>query len=388
MSKLHQVRLKVRAELEVPEGLRRFGSGWISGVLGLVLGLAGLFLVLSLRAPGLFSMPEIRALHGQSWFRLVIHFVLLSAFALSALSLALRPARTLGTCGLAATLLAALLGGSKANALVPDPTPLFLGLDFFVLNVLFTGLLFIPVERLFPHRSEQHVFREEWREDLFYYLVSSMMVQVLTFLSFVPARTILSLAPLDGVRAWVGGLPFLVQFVAIMFLTDLVQYWLHRAFHRVPWLWNFHAVHHSARSMDWMAGARMHFLEILALRGSTVIPMFVLGFSPAAMNSYIFTVYLYSTLVHANLGWRFPVIEYFLVTPRFHHWHHGLEDEAIDVNFAVHFPMLDRLFGTYYFPDDKWPAAYGVQGHPVPRGYLAQLKYPFKRRPPAAGPNA
>ena len=52
-------------------------------------------------------------------------------------------------------------------------------------------------------------------------------------------------------------------------------------------------MHHSARSMDWMAGARMHFLEILALRGTTVIPMFVLGFDPAAMNCYILVVYLY-----------------------------------------------------------------------------------------------
>lgn len=379
MNKVHDARLKIRAELEAPPALRRFGSGWTSGVLGFILGLAGLFLVLSLRAPGLFSMTEVRALHDHTWFRLVIHFLLLAAFALSALSLALRPGKVLGTCGIVATLLAALLGGSKAAALVPDATPIFFGLDFFVLNVLFTGFLFIPVERIFPKWPEQHVFRDEWREDLFYYLVSSMLVQVLTLLTFLPAKSILAFASLDEVRAWVGALPFVVQFVAIMFLTDLVQYWLHRAFHRIPWLWHFHAVHHSARSMDWMAGARMHFLEILALRGTTVIPMFVLGFSPAAMNSYIFTVYLYSTFVHANLGWRFPVIEKLLVTPRFHHWHHGIEEEAVDVNFAVHFPILDRLFGTFYFPKDKWPSAYGVQGHPVPKGYWAQLKYPFAR---------
>jgi len=138
---------------------------------------------------------------------------------------------------------------------------------------------------------------------------------------------VLAIAPLTHVRHWVVGLPFVVQLVAIMFLTDLVQYWLHRAFHRVPWLWKFHAVHHSARSMDWMAGARMHFLEIIVLRGVTVIPMVVLGFSETAMHSYILLVYLYSTFVHANIGWRFPVLEQFLVTPRFHHWHHGIERE-------------------------------------------------------------
>lgn len=383
MSQLQNTRLKLRAELEAPPALRRFGSGWISGVLGLVLGVSGLLLVISLRAPGLFAMPELRALHGTVWFRLVIHALLLSAFALSALSLALRKGKLLGTCGIVAALIAAILGGSRATALVPDASPLFFGLDWFVLNVLFTGFLFIPIERLMPRNAEQGLFREEWREDLFYYLVSSFMVQVLTFLTFLPAKTILALAPLTSVRAWVGGLPFVVQFVAIMFLTDFVQYWLHRAFHRVPWLWKFHAVHHSARRMDWMAGARMHFLEIIALRGTTVIPIMMLGFGENAMHAYILVVYLYSTFVHANLGWRFPVVERVMVTPRFHHWHHGIEKEAIDVNFAVHFPIFDRLFGTYHLPQDQWPSGYGIGGHPVPRGYAAQFRYPFQRKPRA-----
>jgi sterol desaturase/sphingolipid hydroxylase (fatty acid hydroxylase superfamily) len=335
--------------------------------------------VLSLRAPGAFSMPEIRALHEHTWFRFVLHGILIAAFACSALSLALRKERLLGTLGAAITLLAAAIGGSQSTAVVPDATPLFLGLDFFVLNVLFTGFLFVPVERIFPQRAGQAVFREEWREDLFYYLVSSLLVQVLTFLTFAPAKTMLAFAPLTAVRAWTAALPFAVQFLAIMFLTDVVQYWLHRAFHRVPWLWHFHAVHHSAKHMDWMAGARMHFLEIVALRSTTVIPMFVLGFSAAAMNAYIFTVYLYSTFVHANVGWRFPWLEKILVTPRFHHWHHGIEREAIDVNFAIHFPILDRVFGTHHLPQDRWPSAYGIEGHPVPSGYLAQFKYPFRR---------
>ncbi|MBW8863916.1 MAG: sterol desaturase family protein [Verrucomicrobia bacterium] len=381
MSKLHNARLKVRAELEVPAALRRFGSGWISGVLGVVLGIAGLLLVISLRAPGLLAMPESQPLRDNPWYRIGLHVILLGAFATSALSLVLRKERTLGTCGVAVTLLAAMIGGSHATAAVAGRPPMFLGLDFFVLNVLFTGFLFIPLERFFSHKDEQHIFREEWREDLFYYLVSSLLVQMLTFLTFVPAKTILAWVPMPDVRAWVGALPFVVQFVAIMFLTDLVQYWVHRAFHRLPWLWKFHAVHHSARSLDWMAGARMHFLEILALRSMTVIPMYVLGFSLTAMNAYILLVYIYSTFVHANLNWRFPVVEKFLVTPRFHHWHHGIEREAVDVNFAIHFPLLDRLFGTYHLPKDKWPDGYGVEGHPVPLGYWAQFKYPFQRTP-------
>jgi sterol desaturase/sphingolipid hydroxylase (fatty acid hydroxylase superfamily) len=375
---INRFRLMLRGELESPASLRRFGSGWISGVLAIVFGVAGLGLVLVLRAPGWFSMPESQPVLSSALFRAGLHVLLLGAFALAAVSLVLREGKVLGTVGMSVTLLAAMLGGSQSSAVAPDITPLYLGLDFFVLRILFTGFLFIPLERIFAQWKEQPIFRNEWREDLFYYLVSSLLVQILTFLTFLPAKAIHAVAPITGLRGWISGLPFVVQFIAIMFLTDLVQYWVHRAFHRFPRLWKFHAVHHSALSMDWMAGARMHFLEILALRGSTVIPMFVLGFRQDVINVYIFVVYLYATFVHANLRWRFPVVEKLLVTPRFHHWHHGIEDEAVDVNFAVHFPLFDRLFGTYHLPKDRWPSGYGVQGHPVPKGYIAQFKYPFK----------
>jgi len=287
----------------------------------------------------------------------------------------------LGTAGMVTVLAAVSFGGPQAQAVTPDMTPLYFGLDFFVLRLLFTGFLFIPLETIFPHRAEQGIFRYEWREDLFYYLVSSMMVQMLTWLSFLPAQTLLAITSWSAFRAWVAALPFVVQFIAIMFLTDLVQYWVHRLFHRIPALWRFHAVHHSAQAMDWIAGARMHFLEILVLRGTTVIPMIVLGFSQDAVNAYILVVYLYATFVHSNLGWKFGFLEKLLVTPRFHHWHHGIEKEAIDVNFAVHFPFFDKIFGTHHMPENgRWPEGYGIGGHPVPKGYWQQFLHPFRRK--------
>jgi sterol desaturase/sphingolipid hydroxylase (fatty acid hydroxylase superfamily) len=119
-------------------------------------------------------------------------------------------------------------------------------------------------------------------------------------------------------------------------------------------------------------------VEIVALRGITVIPMYVLGFHEWALKAYILYIYIHSTLIHANVRFDFGWLKHVIATPRFHHWHHGIEKEAIDVNFAVQFPWLDRLFGTYYLPGDKWPSGYGVGGHPVPPGYLKQLAYPFR----------
>jgi sterol desaturase/sphingolipid hydroxylase (fatty acid hydroxylase superfamily) len=370
----------VRADLESPPELRRVGTGWLSGAGGLAAALAGLFLVLCLRYPSLLTVPQVRGAYDQPWFRLALHLLLIAAFVLSVVSLVLRANKVLGFTALSITLLASILGGSRVEARGELTGGVFLGLDWFVLNVAFTGFLFIPLERLFARHKGQPLFREEWREDLFYYLVSSLFVQVLTFLSMAPAVAVLAHTDWGTLRAWVGAQPVWLQFVEIMFLTDLVQYWVHRAFHRVPFLWGFHAVHHSARSMDWMASARMHFAEIIILRGATVIPMYVLGFREIAMHAYILLVYVHSAFVHANVGWRLDWLGRFFVTPRFHHWHHGVEREAIDVNFAIHFPLLDRLFGTHHLPAGQWPVGYGIEGHPVPRSYWQQFWYPFRKK--------
>ncbi|KAF0241984.1 MAG: fatty acid [Planctomycetota bacterium] len=65
-------------------------------------------------------------------------------------------------------------------------------------------------------------------------------------------------------------------------------------------------------------------------------------------------------------------------TPRFHHWHHAAEERAIDRNFAVHLPLLDRVFGTLLLPKgDEWPSVYGIAGNPIPENYFVHAAYPF-----------
>jgi sterol desaturase/sphingolipid hydroxylase (fatty acid hydroxylase superfamily) len=369
---------KVRAELETPRDQRPFGSGWLSGSIGLLAGIAGLLMVIVLRNPALTRMPELAAFHTSGLFKPFLYFVLFAGFALACLSLMLRKDKTLGSAAMAVTLLATMIGSLPSHRDY-QIGGLFVGLDFFIINVLFTGALFIPIERLLARHKDQVVLREEWREDLFYYLISSLLIQILTYLTFAPSNFVNSAADIGSVRTLAQSLPWVVQFIIIMLITDFAQYWLHRAFHRVPALWRFHAVHHSARTMDWIAGARMHFLEIVILRAVTATPALLIGFDQSAIQAYALFVYVYSTFIHSNVGISFGFLEKILVAPRFHHWHHGVEDEAVDVNFAIHFPFLDRLFGTYHLPDGKWPNGYGVQGHPVPKGYWKQLLYPFQR---------
>ncbi|PXA82938.1 sterol desaturase [Nostoc sp. 3335mG] len=370
---------RLERDLQSPVEVRRFGSGWLSGFLGLVLAIAGLCLVVSLRWPDWFSTPELAVVRNWTGFRLVIHGILIGAYALALLSLLLRPRKFIGTTALLTALLATLLGGAGVQPRETHDWGIFFGIDFFAVNMVATGLMFAPIERLFPHRPDQRLFRTEWREDLFYYLLSSMMVQLITFLALAPSTFIMAkTGSWAAFRAGVASQPWALQFVEVMLLTDICQYWFHRAFHRFPFLWGFHAVHHSAKSMDWLAGSRMHFVEIILLRGVTSLPLLTLGFSPSVMQAYIGFVYVYASLVHANLRGDFDVLGRLLVTPRFHHWHHAIEEEAIDKNFAVHFPFLDRLFGTYLLPEGKWPLGYGVEER-VPHGYGQQFLYPFRR---------
>ena len=375
-----KLRLAIRNDLEAPAEQRTSGSGWLSGVGALVASLAGLFLLLSWQYPGVFSMQALAVIHQKTYFSGLIQAFLVLGFLLACFNLILRRNKILGFSAIAVVFLATTLG-ETARVSLPSNAATTIGLDWFTINILLTGILFIPLEKIFGRLTEQPLFRQEWREDLFYFLLSSLLVQGLTYLSLSPSMLILQhTGNWSEFRQMVTSQPLLLQVIEIMFLTDFAQYWFHRAFHQIPFLWGFHAVHHSAQKMDWLAGSRMHIVEIVGLRGLTIIPMYVLGFAESALHAYILLVYLNATFVHADVRFNLEWLKPFIVTPRFQHWHHEVEKEAIDVNFAIHFPLFDRLFGTYYMPKNAWPSAYGIGGHPVPNGYLKQFAYPFRRK--------
>lgn len=376
---IQKLRLAIRNDLEAPEEARHFGSGWLSGVAALVLSIASLCLLLGERLQGVFSTQMLSPLYALPQFTIIVQVLLLASFLLACSNLVLRRNRVLGFTAILLVLLTITIA-ETIDAQAARTSGVALSLDWFVLNILLTGFLFIPLEKLFGRLTQQPLFRDEWREDLFYFLISSVFVQTLTMFTLAPSMTILHYTgDWASVRQVIASQPLWLQVIEIMFLTDFVQYWFHRAFHQIPFLWGFHAVHHSAKKMDWLAGSRMHIVEIIGLRSMTVVPMYVLGFAEGALHLYILLVYLNATFVHANVRFNVEWLKPLIVTPRFHHWHHGIEKEAIDVNFSIHFPLFDKLFGTYYMPKNEWPSGYGIGGHPVPNGYWKQLMYPFKK---------
>jgi lathosterol oxidase len=202
-------------------------------------------------------------------------------------------------------------------------------------------------------------------------------VQLLTFLTLLPATVLSAHLVSPELRAAVAEQPVWLQVLEIMLLADIAQYWLHRAFHRIPALWPFHAVHHSSTALDWLAGSRLHLVDVLVTRSLILVPLFLLGFTQSALYVWLVVIAFHAIFNHVNLKFRLRWIEPLLVTPRFHHWHHAVA--PVDKNFAVHFPWLDRLFGTYHMPDGQWPSALGIAGNPVPEGFFAQLLHPLRR---------
>lgn len=362
-------------EKEQPKNL---GHGWISGALSVTLGAIGVGAVLCFHFPWILTMPELRDVYPVPYIRALLHLILVSSFVLGVVSLLLRESKSAGLTGIGLTLLAALMGGSRVpidGEMADGP---FLGLDWFLLNLIFFSALFVPLEQLFPKRIEQPILRPSWRTDLTYFFVGAVLIQLISILTLKPAMIFFSWAVNAQLQAWVASLPYVFQFLGVLIVADLTQYWVHRAFHSIALLWRFHAVHHSAESMDWLAGSRLHLVDIAVTRGISYIPIYLLGFAEAPIFAYIVFVSVQATFIHSNLRFEFGPLRWLMATPQFHHWHHCADKDHLDKNFAVHLPFLDCLFGTFYLPKGVWPSSYGVIGETTSaKGYFGQSIQPF-----------
>jgi lathosterol oxidase len=216
-----------------------------------------------------------------------------------------------------------------------------------------------------------------------YFLSTHLPIQVTTLMILLPATQLSELLD-PTLPAMVGKLPWLLQFFLAVLVADLAQYWIHRAFHMIPFMWRFHSIHHSSQALDWIAGSRAHLVEDVAVRGGMLVPMMLI-FPQHMLVAYLFFVNIHATWAHCNFGPTVKWLEPWLIQPRFHHWHHTSQKEAIDRNFAIHFPWIDRLFGTHYLPaDHSWPEKYGLHQEEIPASFWGQFFYPLWRRKAAA----
>jgi sterol desaturase/sphingolipid hydroxylase (fatty acid hydroxylase superfamily) len=356
-----------------------FGTGWWSGVLSAFCGVLAFGAVVCLHFPQLLTSPDLRPYYPMALMRLLIQSVIVAAIIFGVVSAMLRRKKVLALTGMAFALGATLLGGASVPINQDLHNGPAIGLDWFLLDMLLMTLIFSPIEVLWPAYPKQSVFRSEWLTDIVYFLSTHLPIQITTFLILLPATQLSSIMNIPTLSNAVSHLPWLVQFFLAVVVADLAEYFIHRAFHKIPFMWRFHAIHHSSKSLDWIAGSRSHIVDDVAVRGFILIPM-MLVFSHNMLVAYLFFVNLHATWTHCNFGPTIKWLEPFVIQPRYHHWHHTSQAEAIDKNFAIHFPWIDRIFGTHYLPEDKWPDTYGLDNEKIPAGFWGQAVYPLTRR--------
>ena len=160
-----------------------------------------------------------------------------------------------------------------------------------------------------------------------------------------------------------------VLFTVFFFvIDDFSRFYVHRLMHRIPVLWAFHQVHHSAETMTPFTIFRTHPIEglIFALRTSIVqgivISIFLFLFGSkvdlitvfGASAGVVIFHSLGSNLRHSHIKIRYPrAIELFFISPGQHQIHHSTEKRHFDKNFGVALAVWDLIFGSLLHSENQ-----------------------------------
>jgi sterol desaturase/sphingolipid hydroxylase (fatty acid hydroxylase superfamily) len=192
------------------------------------------------------------------------------------------------------------------------------------------------------------------------------------------APRVSALVPSRGL--WPTQAPLVARLVLAFFLVELFAYWVHRAAHRFPLLWRFHATHHVITELSGLKSLRVHPVDNLCFYVGRTVPLLFLGASVDEMATATYLGGVLGILSHANLelkeGWLGWVVNF----PRYHSVHHSAVVSESNSNFGCHTVVWDRLFRTFRASPEQ-PLTIGVE--PVgPRSLWAELVGPFYRPAP------
>src|SRR5690242_18093801 len=230
----------------IEEPYFRLGEGKISGWISVLLGGLSVLGVLCFHFPDFLTTPQLR---GQAYtveqMRYLLGAGMIFSAAFGLITFVLNRHKLMGAIGIMLTLLALWGGGASVQVGPRYAAPGYIGLDWFILDLLLSAMMFIFLEKMWPHLREQAILRPYWWHDSRYFLVNHLQIGVYAFAAAMFAPTFFSWAINEKIQGVVSSLPWIVQFLMVIVLADLVEYAIHRSMHEVKWLWPIHAVHHS-----------------------------------------------------------------------------------------------------------------------------------------------
>ncbi|WP_333688812.1 sterol desaturase family protein [Methylococcus capsulatus] len=211
--------------------------------------------------------------------------------------------------------------------------------------------------------------RKSYRTNLSLFLFNDLLMSALS------VSSLLILAERHtggGLLAGVSN-PWLRGLLALL-LLDLVLYCWHWASHRLSWLWLFHKVHHSDRSMNVTTGFRLHFAEVLLTVLVKAGFIVITGVHAAQVLLSEALITLAVLFHHADVS--FPGerrLGRLFVVPSLHRVHHSALRSEHDRNYGALFSFWDRLFGTLL---EVRPAQIGLREVDA-LGFVETLKFGF-----------
>ncbi|HIC70327.1 MAG TPA: sterol desaturase family protein, partial [Candidatus Latescibacteria bacterium] len=133
-----------------------------------------------------------------------------------------------------------------------------------------------------------------------------------------------------------SALPLWTQFLRFQVIKDFFERCVHNLRHRVPWLWEFHKLHHSILELDWIGNFRFCWIEIVVYRGPTCPWSFWAsrtGLSLGRRGGYA------DRPPQPLQSHEWGPFTKLINSPRFNVWHHDLLPGRSGQNFAVIFSL-------------------------------------------------
>lgn len=233
------------------------------------------------------------------------------------------------------------------------------------------SLLFFFLENLKPWRKKQAIIRKDFWLDAFYMVFNIMLFSLI---GYKAASDVLAQSFNDFLQ-WAFGiqnllmlklneLPFWVYMFVMFVASDFLSYWVHRLLHRVPFLWEFHKVHHSVEQMGFAAHLRYHWMENVVYKSLKYIPLTMIGFGLQDLFIlYVFEL-AWGHFNHANFTVPLGPLKYIFNNPKMHIWHHAkvLPKGSYGINFGLTLSVWDYIFGTDHIPYDGKDIELGFEG--------------------------
>jgi len=147
----------------------------------------------------------------------------------------------------------------------------------------------------------------------------------------------------------------------LLFLgSELCYYWQHRLSHESRWFWASHAVHHSARHLNFSAAYRLGWTAGFTGAALFFVPLVLFGFHPLAIGLALAANLTYQFWLHTELVPKLGAFEWLFNTPSHHRVHHASNREYLDANYGGVLIVFDRLFGTLVEERADVPCHYGL----------------------------